>query len=314
MLVSTTNFITVVYSGTISATGGTTTLSGSYKYHVFTTSGSFTISSGSGTVNYLIVGGGGGGGDRHGGGGGAGGVFTGTWSATVGTYTITVGAGGTHGATTEGGQTQYGSPAGAGLKGGDSSISTVATAYGGGGGGTYDGNPSDTLIGSGGGGGGNNFAGVTTATGQGFAGGSGAGPAGGGGGGAAAAGVNANSGTGGNGTSAYSTHLLAVGYGTSFATAWVLGNATYQAAPSTYLQSPIVGGVAYIAGGGGGASYTSGPAQVGGYGGGGTGDWNDSSGISGGTENTGSGGGATRSENTATVGRNGGSGLVLIWY
>ena len=314
MLVSTTNFITIVYSGTISATGGTTTLTGSYKYHVFTTSGSFTISSGSGTVNYLVVGGGGGGGDRHGGGGGAGGIRTGSWSATPATYTITVGAGGNHGATTEGGQIQYGTPNGAGSKGGDSSISTIATAYGGGGGGSYDGNPSDTLIGSGGGGGGNGLSGVAGTAGQGYGGGSGQQPAGGGGGGAAAAGANANSGTGGNGTSAYSTHLLAVGYGTSFATSWALGNATYQVTPSTYLQSPIVGGVAYIAGGGGGASYTSGPIQAGGYGGGGTGDWDDSNGLSGGTTNTGSGGGASRSSNSGTVGRAGGSGLVLIWY
>jgi hypothetical protein len=296
------------------ATGGTIITSGSYTYHLFTGSGSFTISIGSKTVNYLVVGGGGGGGDRHGGGGGAGGVLSGTWTATSGTYTVTVGAGGYHGATTEGGQTQYGTPNGAGSKGGDSSISSVATAYGGGGGGSYDGNPTDTLIGSGGGGGGNSLSGVAGTSGQGNSGGSGQQPAGGGGGGASAAGANANSGTGGNGTSAYSTQLLAVGYGTTFATSWIIGTATYQATPSTYLQSPIVGGVAYIAAGGGGASYTSGPTQAGGYGGGGTGDWDDSNGLSGGTTNTGSGGGASRSYNATTVGRDGGSGLVLLWY
>jgi hypothetical protein len=313
MLVSTNTSISYSYSGTISATGGTITVTSQYKYHAFTTSGSFVISSGTGTVNYLIVGGGGGGGDRHGGGGGAGGVVSGTWSASPGTYTVTVGAGGTHGATTEGGQTQYGSPAGAGLKGGDSSISTVATAYGGGGGGTYDGNPTDTLIGSGGGGGGAGYPGVTTATGQGYAGGSGNNPGGGGGGGSAGAGTNADAGNGGPGTSAYSTQLLAVGYGTSFATAWVLGNATYQTAPSTYLQSPIIGGVAYIAAGGGGNGAGASPGGPGGNGGGGRGDWDDTY-ITGGTENTGSGGGSSRSNNTATVGRNGGAGLVLVWY
>ena len=298
------------------ATGGTIITSGSYTYHLFTGSGSFTISIGTKTVNYLVVGGGGGGGDRHGGGGGAGGVLSGSWTATSGTYTVTVGAGGDHGATAEGGQTQYGTPNGAGSKGGDSSISSVATAYGGGGGGSYDGNPTDTLIGSGGGGGGNSLSGVAGTSGQGNSGGSGQQPAGGGGGGASAAGANANSGTGGNGTSAYSTHLLAVGYGTTFATSWVLGNATYYiAAPSTFLQSPVVGGVAYIAAGGGGASYTPGVTQAGGYGGGGRGDWDDENGLSGGTTNTGSGGGATRSyTNAATVGRNGGSGLVLVWY
>jgi len=298
------------------ATGGTITITPSIKYHTFTSSGSFVLTSGIKTIYYLIVGGGGGGGDRHGGGGGAGGVVSGAFTPTATTYTVTVGAGGTHGATTEGGQTQYGSPAGAGLKGGNSSISSVATANGGGGGGTYDGNPSDTSLGSGGGGGGNYFAGVAGTSGQGTSGGSGQQPAGGGGGGAGGAGSNANSGNGGNGVSTFSTHLLAVGYGTSFATSWVLGNATYYiAAPSTYLQSPIVGGVAYIAAGGGGASYTAGVTQPGGYGGGGRGDWDDENGLSGGTENTGSGGGGSRSYTGAgSVGRNGGAGLVLIWY
>ena len=298
----------------IIATGGTITTTPSVKYHTFTSSGSFVVTTGTTTVYYLVVGGGGGGGDRHGGGGGAGGVVSGSFTAIVGTYTVTVGAGGYHGATTEGGQTQYGTPAGAGSKGGNSSISSVATAYGGGGGGTYDGNPSDTPLGSGGGGGGNSFAGVGGTAGQGYGGGSGQQPAGGGGGGAGGAGANANSGAGGIGTSAFSAQLLAVGYGTTFATGWIIGTATYQATPATYVQSPIVGGVAYIAAGGGGASYTSGPVQAGGYGGGGTGDWDDSYGLSGGTVNTGSGGGATRSNNTATVGRDGGSGLVLIWY
>ena len=296
----------------IVATGGTVTTAGDFKYHVFTSSGTFTISN-SGTVSYLIVGGGGGGGDRHGAGGGAGGVLSSTWAATPGSYTITVGLGGLRGATSEGGQTQSGTPSGAGSKGGDSSISSVATAYGGGGGGTLDGNPTDTLIGSGGGGGGGSLAGKAGTAGQGFAGGSGNNPGGGGGGGAGGAGVNADTATGGIGTSAYSTQLLAVGYGTSFATSWVLGTSTYQTAPSSYLQSPIVGGVAYIAGGGGGNGGGASPGGAGGAGGGGRGDWDDTY-LTGGTANTGGGGGATRSASTTTVGRDGGSGLVLLWY
>ena len=297
----------------IVATGGTVTTAGDFKYHVFTSSGTFTISN-SGTVSYLIVGGGGGGGDRHGGGGGAGGVLSSTWAATPGSYTITVGLGGLRGATTEGGQTQSGTPAGAGSKGGNSSISSVATAFGGGGGGTLAGNPTDTSLGSGGGGGGGSFAGIAGTAGQGFAGGSGNNPGGGGGGGAGGAGVNADTGTGGIGTSAYSTQLLAVGYGTSFATSWALGTSTYVVTPSTFLQSPIVGGVAYIGGGGGGASGSSpGPGGSGGSGGGGKGDWDDAL-LTGGTTNTGGGGGASRSANSTTVGRDGGSGLVLLWY
>ena len=277
-----------------------------YRVHRFTSVGSSTFNvtdfGTDGQVSYLVVGGGGGGGDRHGGGGGAGGVVSGSFNVSVTTYTITVGNGGQYGATIEGGQTPYGNPAGSGIKGGNSSIAGVVTANGGGGGGTLEGNPTGVSgsVGSGGGGGGANIAGVAATAGQGNAGGSGLDPAGGGGGGAGAIGANANTSTGGNGTDAYSSLLLAIGYGTTFATS---------------PQSPISGGVAYIAGGGGGAanSATAPTARAGGLGGGGTGDWDDAF-ITAGTANTGSGGGASRSDTIATTGRNGGTGLVLIWF
>jgi hypothetical protein len=289
---------------TISATGGTIVSTSGVIYHVFTSSGSFVVSTGR-TMNYLVVGGGGGGGDRHGGGGGGGGVLSGSWTATTTTYTVTVGAGGIHGATTEDGQIPYGSPQGAGSKGGDSLLSGTGisvTAYGGGGGGTYDGNPGGT-VGSGGGGGGQNLSGVAGTAGQGNAGGAGLLPGAGGGGGAGGAGVAANTGTGGIGTSSFSTHLLAAGYGTTFAV-------------PTSPNIVISGGVAYIAGGGGGCAGTSpGPGGNGGLGGGGRGDWTDSF-ISAGTPNTGGGGGGTRSDLGLlySIGRDGGSGLVLVWY
>ena len=280
------------------ATGGTIVTSG-FKYHVFTSSSNFVVSMDSKTVNYLVVGGGGGGGDRHGGGGGGGGVLSGTWTASVGTYTVTVGLGGVAGYY----ETANSSPQGAGIKGGNSSLSGTGvsvTANGGGGGGTYDGNPTGT-VGSGGGGGGNGFAGVAGTAGQGNAGGSGLQPGGGGGGGAGGVGTNANTGTGGIGTTSYSTQLLAVGYGTSFAV-------------PTSPNVVISGGVAYIAAGGGGAaSGGPGPGGSGGLGGGGRGDWNASF-IQTGTANTGSGGGGSRSEDVSTSGRDGGSGLVLLWY
>ena len=93
-----------------SASGGTKTTVGDYTVHVFTSSGAFTVASGSGTIDYLCVAGGGGGGCR-GGGGGAGGLRstvdqTGGSSApassdlenavpvTPGPYTVTIGAGG----------------------------------------------------------------------------------------------------------------------------------------------------------------------------------------------------------------------------
>ena len=288
----------------ITATGGTIVSTVGTTYHVFRTSSSFVVRR-SVTVNYLVVGGGGGGGDRHGGGGGAGGVLSGNWSASAGTYIITVGAGGQYGSTSEGGQVAYGYPNGCGSKGGDSALSGTGisvTAYGGGGGGSYDGNPSGT-VGSGGGGGGQNLSGIAGTSGQGNAGGSGLLPGAGGGGGAGGAGVAANTGTGGIGTSSFSTHLLAVGYGTTFAV---------PTSPNTVIS----GGVAYIAGGGGGCAGTSpGPGGSGGLGGGGRGDWADTN-ITAGTPNTGGGGGGTRSDLDAlyTTGRNGGSGLVLVWY
>lgn len=292
------NYITNVMTRSgISATGGTIIQAAGFIYHLYTTSGTFSASVGSGrSVNYLVVGGGGGGGDRHGGGGGAGGLLTGTFNLSLTTtYTVTVGGGGA-GGNYEG---SVGTPRGAGTKGGDSSISGVATAFGGGGGGTFDGSPTGT-VGSGGGGGGNNRAGIAGTAGQGNAGGSGLNPGAGGGGGAGGTGANANTSTGGIGTTLYSVHLLRVGYGTSFATS---------------PQSPLSGGVAYIAGGGGGAadSSTAPLSRSGGLGGGGTGDW-DNTVITAGTSNTGGGGGGTRSNTAASTGRAGGSGLVLIWY
>jgi hypothetical protein len=278
------------------AVGGAIVSANGFIYHVFVASSSF-VATGSRTVNYLLVGGGGGGGDRHGGGGGAGGVLTGTFSATSGTYTVTVGAGGAGGNY----ETNNSTPRGSGIKGGDTTVTGLSTANGGGGGGTYDGNPTGT-VGSGGGGGGTNLAGVAGTAGQGNAGGSGLNPGGGGGGGAGGNGVNANVGTGGIGTTAHSATLLAVGYGTTFA----------LARPPNIV---ISGGLAYIAGGGGGAAASGGAnGGFGGLGGGGRGDW-DNDFISTGTPNTGGGGGASRSESGGgSAGFAGGSGLVVLWY
>jgi hypothetical protein len=128
----------------MSATGGTitTVVDGGieYKVHTFTSSGTFTVSGGMGTVDYLVVAGGGGGGTRHGGAGGAGGYRTGTTTAAVGAHTVTVGAGGTGGAvnTSRGGT------------GGNSSALDI-TALGGGGGGSFGFNSNGADGGSGGG-------------------------------------------------------------------------------------------------------------------------------------------------------------------
>jgi hypothetical protein len=118
--------------------GGTT-----YKSHTFTTSGTFSVTSGTSNVDYLIVAGGaGGGGGRHCGAGGAGGMTSGTTSLNIGNYSITVGGGGGGGA---GG-------GGNGGTGNNSSFSGI-TMIGGGWGGGHPNSP-DENGGSGGSGGG----------------------------------------------------------------------------------------------------------------------------------------------------------------
>ena len=135
-----------------SATGGTTTTPGNgYKYHIFTSSGSFIVadSTSIATVDILIVAGGGGAGSPLGAGGGAGGVVTHSQlPVSVTTYPITVGGGGA------------GSSASAPQSGpagfqGTPSVAFGMTAAGGGGGGPFDGtvpNLPDMSGGSGGGG------------------------------------------------------------------------------------------------------------------------------------------------------------------
>lgn len=77
------------------ASGGTVTTSGGYKYHKFTTNGTFTVA-GTGTVDILVVGGGGGGGRNRAGGGAGGQVLNYTGVAISGiTASVTVGGGGT---------------------------------------------------------------------------------------------------------------------------------------------------------------------------------------------------------------------------
>jgi hypothetical protein len=185
-------------NGGFSATGGTITTAGGYKYHTFTTDGNFTVVQGTTTVEYLVVGGGGSGGAANGftgagqytasGGGGGGQVIYGTQSSI--NMFLTIGLGGVLG---NGGNTELyidppiGSP------------TRIANAFGGGYGATGTAN---ALVGSSGGGGSVKYDGTTQTTyaaangtsGQGFAGASAdiAFPSGGGGGGAggASAGIN----------------------------------------------------------------------------------------------------------------------------
>ena len=142
----------------VTATGGTETTSGDFKIHTFTSSGTFTVSSagnssGSNSVDYLVVAGGAAGGYFAGGGGGGGGGYresfpnpaTGGLPVTAQAYPITVGAGGGAGAT----PVQPGNP------GSNSIFSSITSAGGGGGGygGCAPGNTAGAVGGSGGGGG-----------------------------------------------------------------------------------------------------------------------------------------------------------------
>ena len=137
----------------LNATGGTKTTDGSYTVHTFLSSQNFVVTSGSASIEYLIVaGGGGGGGQYQGGGGGAGGLrtnlsghplSTNNPSFTVsptggngsGSYTVTVGGGGNGTSTasasgTDGDPSYFGPPA----------SSAGIEAEGGGGAGGYDNN------------------------------------------------------------------------------------------------------------------------------------------------------------------------------
>jgi len=153
-------------AGSISATGGNQSPANGlepgngYKYHTFTSPGTFTLLE-SKNIELLMVGGGGGGGAANlptgtdgGAGGGAGGlVYVPSYAFTTGTYTVTIGAGGAgvpispNGvdvASQKGGSTTFVGP-------------ITLTALGGGGGGSGpNGGPANTQapFGSGGGQGG----------------------------------------------------------------------------------------------------------------------------------------------------------------
>jgi hypothetical protein len=234
------------------------------------------------SADYLVVGGGGAGGaafsgtEAGGGGGGAGAVLTGSSSLSVGTYTVTVGAGGVGGIT------------GAGTSGSNSVFNSI-TATGGGKGGDGSSTGQNGSNGGSGGGGGGDETGPTTGTaGTGTTGGNNGGAgrgtanaAGGGGGGAGGTGTAAGNGVGGNG-----------GTGTSSS---ITGTAT------------LYGG----GGGGGGAS-----AGSGGTGGGGNGRGSSSGVGTDATANTGGGGGGAYDAGAVAnrAGGDGGSGIVVISY
>lgn len=247
--------------GFISATGGTITTDGNYKVHTFNSSGTFTITSGYGAVDSLVVAGGGGGCSGNGGGGGAGGlVYTTGQIKAPGAFTVTVGSGGSSCNT------------------GSNSVFDSITADGGGaggGGGSNGGNG-----GSGGGSGsGSGLAGGTATSGQGFDGGDTLGTnqspgfPGAGGGGCSAAGGDRTSasntaGSGANGcansiTGSSVTYAGGGGGGTSTGGTAGGGGTGGGGAGCNTNACTATAGTANLGGGGGGASGTGGAGGMG---------------------------------------------------
>lgn len=264
----------------IGGTGGQTTTSGQYKFHYFTSSGQFTVTStasgASNQVDYVIIAGGGGGGSASngvgGGGGGAGGYRTGSISNVSATnYAITIGGGGNGADAVPG----HADNAETGDNGGQTTAFGVTNQSGGGGGAfnRVEGGANGAPGGSGGGSAYERSAG-TGISGQGNNGGSHQYDKSGGGGGKGGAG---GIGPGGSGSST--------------------GDANYN-------------GATRAGGGGGGKPSTGGPASGGGGDGGGRGGDQPGAGQGG----TGGGGGGGGNFGGGYYGANGGSGIVMVRY
>ena len=299
------------------ATGGTKVSTPTHILHVFTSPGTFAVSSGTMDVDYLLVGGGGSGGGRSpvptggvtaSGGGGAGGLLssfpegpggpspTSAASKPVSegdNFAVTIGAGGVGGPANP---PSYGAP------GGNSSIAFpggTETATGGGEGGMWNQQDSAEDGGSGGGGGYSesptNMNAGDGAAGQGYPGGYGIQATCGGGGGAGS--------TGGNGVKTPTWVAGAGGDGKGFANI-----------PPSYGTPGPSPTLRYFAGGGGGGSEgTNGGAAS--YGGGGKGSQITPN-VEGddGTANTGGGGGGGNNTYGPPGIKSGGSGIAIIRY
>ena len=254
---------------------------GTYWYHAFLSSGSFTPATNL-TCDLLVAAGGGGGGASggggDGGGGGAGGLLSFTSQAITGISVVTVGTGGA-GGTSAGGTV-----------GNDSQFASLTLVKGGG----YGASRASKNGGNGGSGGGGAYSsgtGGTATSGQGQNGGAGSPTQGasGGGGGAVGTGVTPSNqgGNGGAGSSVYSSWYSLVGIGQN------------------------VSGTYYTNGGGGGADNGGYGGGAGGNGGGGASSTGVTTGNgTNGTANTGGGGGGAVNGTSG----NGGSGFVIVRY
>jgi len=302
-----------------SATGGTLVSPGNgYNYHVFLTPGTFTVSSGTANVEYLVVAGGGAGSydgrspsDRQAGGAGAGGLRTNSPTAPAplkasdlplgpGSYPVSVGSGGSGGFGTGPGSDGFR----VGNKGGDSTFHTITSNAGGGGGGHYPpagGNvyPDPSVIT--GGSGGNDGAGNTPPTSppQGNNGGAPSGPGCSSGGGGGAGGAGSPGGSGAHG----GPGLAVPGFAAPLISPAIPG-------PVQPTWIPAVGPTGLYAGGGGSTSNFCDGTVTGNGGPGGGGNAGRPAGSAGVTY-TGGGGGASGGSATYA---SGGAGIVIVRY
>lgn len=251
------------------ATGGTQTTASvggmTYTVHTFTSTGATTFTVFQTTnVEYLVIAGGGGGGVGRAGGGGGGGFIEGAMTMSPGTYTITVGVGGTAGFNdSQGGD------------GGASSIGALITTVGGGGGGGWITNTGRNG-GSGGGASSGGASGGTKTPGTATAGTGSNGSSnlnaqyGGGGGGAGTYAFSAVSQNGGNGCQSQMSGTLTYysgggGAGSAGGTR-SSGGLGGGGAGSTASGTAATAGTANTGGGGGGGEGFAGPGGAGGTG------------------------------------------------
>jgi len=314
----------VTMSNKFTATGGTegtfTVGSTTYKFHKFTSSGTFTADA-TGSIDILVVaGGGGGGGGRHASGAGAGGlIYQAGFSVNPGNYTITVGAGGAGGGTTSGASTNGGNSTAFGL-----------TSIGGGAGGNHGNTPLVEQGQNGGSGGGSaHTAGLPPGSGTAGQGNSAsravpnraACPSGGGAGGPGIAGSGGEDDATGSGD----TGGPGLQYNMDGNNHYYAGGGGGSASPNAGPGDSWIGGDGGIGGGGGGASACDGGGGRGGYGGGSAANTggNGAFGIANGTShggaggaNTGGGGGGAGGWSSYGNGNGGtgGSGVVIIRY
>jgi cysteine-rich repeat protein len=265
-----------VSDGSFSATGGNNiTYDGGYTIRRFTGNGNFVVT-GSGTVDYLIVGGGGAGGGRNnfasqgsGGGGGGGVRYTTGHSVSTQSYPVVVGNGGVA-------HSEWGNFNGAS----GVASSAFGTSASGGGGGGYSGTGAGGGAGSSGG-------------------------SGGGGGMKSSAGGSGTSGQGNSGYAAGSTYTGDTGGGGGGGGA---GSAGSNSSGGNGISHSITGTAVTYGGGGGGGRST---ITTGGSGGGGAGGYSAGGGVSG-TNYLGGGGGGGISGNINYFAGSGGKGVVII--